>query len=216
VKLIPANLKAAGLALCCVLACGAVARSQKPAPAPREELTVEQALARYEQAFEASRDPAKRFYLLTDLAPTALAAGQVEKAKTYSRALLDQAPSMEKDWNYGNAVHAGNTVLGLIALKDGDVAEARRLLLASANSRGGPQLNSFGPDMVLAKELLDKGERAAVTQYLELCRKFWRGHFGKLDEWKAALEREEPLNWRPHVGALLNGWRHEQWDKLQP
>lgn len=214
-KLIPVNLRAAGLVLCCALACAAVVRAQQPAPAPREELTAEQALARYEQALQAATAPERKFHLLTGAAPTALAAGQDDKAKSYARALLDQAPSMEQDWNYGNAVHVGNAVLGLIAAKRGDTAEAERLLLASAGSRGSPQLNSFGPDMLLARELLDKGRRETVAQYLELVGKFWRGHFGKLDEWKEVLAREGTPDFRPNLG-LLDRWRFEQWEKLRP
>ena len=216
-KLIFVNLRAAALALCCVLACGALVRAQeKPAPAGGGEgLTVEQALARYEQALQAATDPARKFYLLTDAAPTALAAGQTGKAKSYARALLDQAPAMEKDWNYGNAVHVGNTVLGLMALRDGNVAEAGRLLLASAGSHGSPQLNSFGPDMTLAKELLAKGERSTVAQYLELCGKFWKGDFGKLADWKPAVARGETPDFRPNLG-LLTRWRFVNWGKIQP
>ena len=214
-KLIFVNLRAAGLVLCCALACGAVVRAQQPADSKTGEgLTVEQALARYEQALEATADPARKFYLLTDAAPTALSAGRPEKAKSYARALLDQAPSMAENWNYGNAVHVGNTVLGLIALRDGGVAEAGRLLLASAGSRGSPQLNSFGPDMGLAKELLARGERDTVAQYLELCGKFWKGDFGKLGNWRAAVARGETPDFRPNVG-LLNRWRFKQWDKLK-
>lgn len=215
-KLIFVNLRAAGVVLCCVLACGAVVRAQQAAGSKTGEgLTVEQALARYEQALQAATNPARKFYLLTDAAPTALAAGQAGKAKSYARALLDQAPAMEKDWNYGNAVHVGNTVLGLIALRDGAVAEAGRLPLASAGSRGSPQLNSFGPDMLLAKELLAKGERDTVAQYLELCGKFWKGDFGKLAQWKASVARGETPDFSQNIG-LLDGWRFERWDKLKP
>ena len=214
-KLIFVNLRAAALALCCVLTCGAVGRAQQqPAAAGGGEgLTAEQALARYEQALQATTDPERKFYLLTDAAPTALSAGQTEKAKSYARALLDQAPAMEKDWNYGNAVHVGNTVLGLIALRDGQVAEAGRLLLASAGSRGSPQLNSFGPDMNLAKELLAKGERTVVAHYLELCGKFWKSDFGKLGQWKTAVAAGETPDFRPNTGLLMR-WRFEKWDRL--
>ena len=216
-KLTFGNLRAACLLLLSVLACGAAARAQqRPAPAAGESLTAEQAVARYERVLEAATTPSRKFYLTTKLAPTALAAGQDEKAKSYARALLEQAPSLEKDWNHGNAVHAANTVLGLLALKAGDVGEAGRLLLASAGHRGSAQLNSFGPDMVLANELLAKGGRDVVKQYLDLCDNFWEVDFGKLDRWKEEVTRGETPNFGPNLDRLRGMWRFESWAKLQP
>ena len=94
--------------------------------------------------------------------------------------LLSKFPG---DWNYGNAVQDANLVLGRIAVKDGRVDEAKQYLLAAGNSPGSPQMNSFGPNVSLAKDLLEKGERDVVIQYLELCRKFWKMHGGSLDQW---------------------------------
>ena len=34
-------------------------------------------------------------------------------------------------------------------------------------------MNSFGPNMALAKELVELGEREIVLEYFELCSKFW-------------------------------------------
>jgi hypothetical protein len=76
----------------------------------------------------------------------------------YAKNLLIQAESMKDNWNYGNAVHTANLVLGRIALADGDVEEAKCLLLLAGQTPGSPQLNSFGPDMLFAEELLEKGE----------------------------------------------------------
>jgi hypothetical protein len=45
-------------------------------------------------------------------------------------------------------------------------------------------MDSFGPNMSLARDLLKKGERETALQYFELCRKFWDPRVNqKLDEW---------------------------------
>ena len=47
--------------------------------------------------------------------------------------------------------------------------------------------------MRLAKQLLAKGDRDTVIQYLNLCAKFWEDSRGQLETWKAAvLKGEEP------------------------
>ena len=63
-----------------------------------------------------------------------------------------------------------------------DKLAAEYLLKAGATS-GSPQLDSFGPNMSLAKELLEKDQREPVLLYFELCRKFWEMGGERLDRW---------------------------------
>jgi hypothetical protein len=139
------------------------------------------------------------FYELSDLAKRAFNAGETDKAETYAKQLLSEAPHFHSDWNYGNAVFFGNFVLGRVSLSRGDVKQADQYLLASAKTPGSPQLDSFGPNMTLAKELLDKGESEPVLQYLELCKKFWEGQQHQLDDWRNAIRNGET----PDFGANL-------------
>jgi len=211
------------LVSCLALAFGAAARAQQPttptqapkssAAAPRNAA---EALSRYEQALPAIQDPELKFYLLTKVAPTAAEAGETEKAKAYARDLLERAPAMRKDWNYGNAIHVGNLVLGRIALAAGDVAEAKRLLLEAGGTPGSPQLNSFGPNMLLAKELLKKGERAAVVKYLDALGVFWVSNRGRIEAWKGAVAQGQTPDFGPNLTLYLSNWRYEKWDRLQP
>ena len=129
----------------------------------------------------------KLFYELQELAKRAFNAGDTDKAKAYSMQLLDMAPQYPKNWNYGNALFYGNLVLGQVALQQGNLAQASRYLLAAGATPGSPQLNSFGPDMTLAKGLLEKGQSDVVLQYLALCKNFWAMDYGKLDEWTATV-----------------------------
>jgi hypothetical protein len=128
------------------------------------------------------------FYNLPNLAKRAFNASEIVKAEAYSQQLLQMAPEYPKDWNYGNAIFYGNLVLGRVALRRNNVVEAGQYLLAAGATPGSPQLNSFGPNMVLAKELLEKGESDVVLQYFELCKNFWRMDHGKLDEWSAIVK----------------------------
>jgi hypothetical protein len=41
--------------------------------------------------------------------------------------------------------------------------------------------------MILAKELLETGERKSVLEYFDLCGKFWAHDDKKLDQWRAAV-----------------------------
>ena len=69
--------------------------------------------------------------------------------------------------------HECNLILGRVALRRGDLKSAREFLLAAARVKGAGALSTFGPNMMLAREMLEKGQRGAVLEYFELCAKFW-------------------------------------------
>jgi len=135
-----------------------------------------------------AKTPHERFYALNDAAKESFVAGNLEDAKKYAQELMSLLPTYPGDWNYGNAVQDANLVLGRIAVKDGHVTEAKQYLIAAGNSPGSPQMNSFGPNMSLAKDLLEKGERQVVLEHFELCRKFWKMHDGRLDKWSQVVK----------------------------
>jgi hypothetical protein len=121
---------------------------------------------------------------LPELARDALGAGALEKAVSYSNELLERANNRKqyiRAWNYGEQIYTGNEILGLVALRQDNLAEARRYLLESAKTPGSPVLGSFGPDLQLAKELVQKGERDTVLEFLEACRSFWKIGGPRLD-----------------------------------
>jgi tetratricopeptide (TPR) repeat protein len=120
---------------------------------------------------------------LTDLTEIAYDAGDMAKARAYAHQLLDEAGSQRSNWNYGNAVHKGNLVLGRIAVREGRLDVAATFLRASGETPGSPQLNTFGPNMSLARDLLERGQIEPVLTYFELCRKFWEMGGSRLDAW---------------------------------
>ena len=144
-------------------------------------------------------DPASNFYRLTNAAPAAFTAGEHERARVLAVELLAEAERWKEDWNYGNAVHAANLVLGRLALIRGEIAEAKKFLLAAGHTPGSPQLKSFGPDMLFAKEMLKKGETETVLKYFELCSAFWGKKHSRLDAWKAAIEKNEEPDFGPNL-----------------
>ncbi|MEP6787322.1 MAG: hypothetical protein ABJB40_02745 [Acidobacteriota bacterium] len=118
-----------------------------------------------------------------------------DKATELAVNLLAVAPDFSKHWNYGNAIHIANTVLGLVALDRDDLKEAKTRLLESGKTPGSPQLKSFGPNMKLADRLLKKGESAAVLTYLDEYRIFWKQDSDdKLTVWKKAIAKGEPVD----------------------
>jgi len=100
----------------------------------------------------------------------ALDAGDTQKAIQLASGLLAQPGS---DWNSGNLIHEANQILGRAALREGRTADAIGYLHAAAETHGSPQLDSFGPRMILAQELLAQGEREAVIAYLDRVARFW-------------------------------------------
>src|SRR5258708_19290513 len=93
--------------------------------------------------------------------------GELDKARSYATDLLAKAALPDYfHRNNGDAIHHGNLVLGRFALKSGDVEKAKEYLLKAGQTSGSPVLCSGGPNMMLAKELLESGEREVVIQYL--------------------------------------------------
>ena len=125
--------------------------------------------------------------------------------------LLAGDTGRERNWNYGNAVHNGNLILGRIALKAGDLSKAKGHLIAAGRTPGSPQLDSFGPDLELAQRLLDKGEGETVAEYLRLVSKFCKLQKPRLDGWATAIEHggRPQLDFyvpsQPRGSDLLNG-----------
>ena len=134
-----------------------------------------------------SKDEYHRWLALDDVGMWNVDVGSLDRAKDYAEDLLATAERYKNDWNYGNTIHKGHLILGRIELRRGDRLTAAKHLLEAGKTPGSPQLNSFGPNMILAKELLEAGEQKAVLQYLELCGRFWKSDFGALEKWKEMI-----------------------------
>ncbi len=138
-----------------------------------------------------NEDEYSRWAWLDDAAELAYKIEDYEKAKTYSLESLSLSSNHLDDWNYGNSIHNSNMVLGRLSLKDGDTKKAKEYLLESAKSKGSPQLDTFGPSLKLANELLIAGERQAVLSYLNSISTFWEMDDGCVKRWIKKIEHNE-------------------------
>ncbi len=148
------------------------------------ELNVK-SMAQLERALAQSNEGTDVSQLLIDIAKTAFKLGEMDKAKQLADRLL-------KTYIDGDSVHNGNVMLGRIAMQAGELEDGGNFLLESARTSGSPVLNSFGPSMVLAKVLLEKGQKDIVLQYFDLCEKFWiagpANPGNKLKEWREVVK----------------------------
>lgn len=155
------------------------------------------ALTALEQA--RAMTPAAEQGLPTQLPMAAFEAGDLVKARAYATQLLEAAATSPRTWDYGNAIHQANLVLGRIAVTEGQLTDAAKFLLAAGDTPGSPQLNSFGPNMSLARDLIERGETASVLKYFELCGKFWKMAGDRLGAWAAQVQAGRV----PQFGAHL-------------
>lgn len=154
------------------------------------------------QALASATNEYARFHALDYAAKMSLAVGRTEDARQFARDMMilddkySRSSPEKRNWD---VAHDANLVLGQIAVEEGRMDDAKKHLLAAGQTTGSPVLGSFGPNMGLAKALLEKGEQEAVLKYLELCRKFWSIGAAKLDEWTKDIEAGR----MPNFGANL-------------
>ncbi len=130
----------------------------------------------------------KRWLAKTDLAIYLVDDNRLEEAQRYALEVLADAPKWKDDWNYGNAIQAGNLGLGRIKLRANDITGAVEHLLYAGKTPGSPQLNSFGPNFILADELFAVGKTEEVKEYLKLCRNFWKNGKDNIERWIKIIE----------------------------
>ena len=141
----------------------------------------------------------QRLQTLTAQAQAALKAGNAAEASSLAGQLLWENTD-KSSWNYGNVVYDANQILGLAALRQGEVGAAKRYLLAAGRTPGSPQLDSFGPEMPLAKALLAQGQKQTVLTFLGLVAKFWATPKPGMERFSAVYVRN---------GAQLHNWERQ-------
>ena len=199
-------------ALCFTLALAQCAQAQQGGNFRAEAA---QFLAGHEpqlQQLQQADQRSQRLHLLLYLTPAAMYAGAAGKAAAYARELMALGEKLKASPGfgpglYGDAVHVGNLVLGRLALLGGDVGKAKEHLLAAGRVPGSPTLMSFGPNMLLASELIERGERDAAVAYLDLCAKFWQKEGGKIEGWKGVIREGGMPNFGANLGYKLLTWR---------
>jgi peroxiredoxin len=148
---------------------------------------------------------------LAELAKAEFEAGDDSAAQRDAQKAVDAATAVARPNPNQSAemTNRGHSVLGRIALAHGDEAEARAQLKASLQIPADANNFRFnGPDMSLAQDLAESGERDAVIEYLEAARRLWLYDRGNLDRFirgvKAGRKREAFANFPPASINLIN------------
>jgi hypothetical protein len=157
-------------------------RLKEEAPDPKAE-----ALAALERTYELTEGKTEKQLLLPELCRTAFEAGEYDKAESYANQALEAVDDLREDDVHGDALHYGHSILGRIAMMNGQVTRAKQHLIEAGKTPGSPALESFGPSMSLAKELLEAGESEIVLDYFQLCAEFWKYGEQRLTAWTEAV-----------------------------
>jgi hypothetical protein len=125
--------------------------------------------------------------------------GELDLADRNADLMISQAGTSSKNWNAGSLFYYGYLTKGMVAFKNGDTGKAVEFLLKSAETSGSPSLDHFasGPNMSLAKALLDAGQKDAVIEFLGKCSKFWKND--QSEKWIAEIKDGKT----PDFGRLL-------------
>ena len=161
------------------------------------DIITKRAMIDAESELANAKDEYERWIALCELAVLLVDEGELEKAREYANEVLTLAPKYKNDWNYGNAIHKGHIAIGRIELRNGNLDNSKKHLLEAGRTPGSPQLDSFGPNMLLAKELLEKGEDDVVITYLNHCGTFWKKR--QIRKWIEIIEGGDT----PNFGANL-------------
>jgi tetratricopeptide (TPR) repeat protein len=140
----------------------------------------DRAVEEYNRVLALTKDRAAREALSGDMADAAFKIGDLAAAAQLAKLYLKSADR--------TAVQRANTILGRVALRMGDVAAADQYLLDSADGNAERDIAFSGPTLVLAKELIDHGERDAVVEYLEHCARLWPRGESVLRIWIADIK----------------------------
>jgi thiol-disulfide isomerase/thioredoxin len=118
-----------------------------------------------------------------------LEAGDGERARREAEEMLRKAPDMYAESSRTYATHIAHTVLGRIALQQGRLAEAREQLMAA-----GKVASADGIRWSLASDLLARGERDTVLEYISMVRPIWKKGKGQLDDWAKSIRAGETVD----------------------
>jgi tetratricopeptide (TPR) repeat protein len=148
---------------------------------------------------ESAATEEKEFYALSRAAFAYLVIEKQTEAVKAAERFLKLAESFKENWNYGNAIHNANLVLGICAFDSGDIDAAKEYLEKAGGSPGSPQLGSFGPNMQLARRLLNAAEFDVVLKYFDLCERFWKSGGEWLRVWREKVIAHKVPNFYMHL-----------------
>lgn len=169
----------------------------------------ETALGLLKKERSADRD-SKRRDLLQTLSKIAFELEKFDRAKSLATELILDFGQDANDTDYDNAAHLGNIILGRVALRQNDTAKAKEYLLIAIRAPLRREKSYFSNiDMQFAKELLEKGEKETVLEYLKLCEKLlsyseiYTGLVATLKLWQEQIKQGK-------TPEFNNDWREKK------
>ena len=144
-----------------------------------------QSLSTQEKLFTVA--PEAREYVMGGIAVEAERACEYQKAKLYAEEALELGTKGKGGIKLGANIYYGQQVLGLLAMRQGDIKAAKQRLMASAAAPKWPNLARSGPYVLLARRLLDRGEREIVVEFFEQCKRLWPEGEDTLEEWRKEI-----------------------------
>jgi len=158
--------------------------------APEQKTQIAQKALQLDEEALGSASGEDRFVQLSDIARAALEAGDEVKAQNYAEEVLAETAQHKTSWNYGNAIHHGNLVIGQ------DRTQARRLGRGKSPPAESRRHSGFTPTELFWTEhdagqgALEKHEKDVVLEYFMKCEKFWEMRGQKLAEWKTLVKQD--------------------------
>jgi len=149
--------------------------------------------------FRDLKDNKKRNFGISRAALSAYMLGLYDEAEKLATEMFALAKMYPDTWNYGNSIYYGNWVLGMLELDKGNIDQAKEYLLLAGACNGSPQLNSFGPNMRLAKRLLFNGETETVNKFLDMIETFWKSGTKWLQIWRKMIDEGKQPNCLMHI-----------------
>jgi tetratricopeptide (TPR) repeat protein len=160
--------------------------------------TAKRSLAAYERAVELTEGDTDKLRLLVPLAPVAFEAEDYDRARSAAQEILGGAGDLRYQ-EYGWAVHIADTVLGRLALHEGDVSGAEEHLRQSLAGLDADDRETFEPQFTLAEDLLSQGHSQPVLEFLAECAKLWNAP--EYEDWAAAIREGRT----PDFGEAVEG-----------
>ena len=129
--------------------------------------------------------------------------GNLDLADRNADLMISQARTA-KEWDAGKLFYYGYYTKGMVAFKNGDTNKAVEFLLKSAETPASSTFDALnasgGPNMSLAKALLEAGYKDEVIEFLGKCGRFWKySERGRLGKWTAEIKAGKT----PDFGANL-------------
>lgn len=135
-----------------------------------------------------------KLYIYHDLASKMKAkfdSGNIDEARSLALNALKLVENEEMDQTNGEIIHDANMVLGRIAVVEGKIESAVDYLQKASKTVGSPALCTFGPNMSLAKDLIEKNQIDPVLEYFEACKKFWTYGEERLSKWEEDVKNHK-------------------------